>query len=266
MKSPSWLRRMQLRYAGTYYNFVFAVAGRGLSMFNFGYAPISAMVEADAEAAKEPYQAELYAQVWCNAGLDQTAAKNALVVEISSGMGGGLAFVQRLSGARVIGLERSSSGRRAGVRRGLEVRDFEAPILDLHDGSVDVILNIEAAHNYFTPEFAQVIARVLRPGGVLTMADCPLGKFESVTGKVEGMLVEAGLRVERIENVTQNAIDAMRADTPRKMRFIRWCPKALRLTLMEALGCEPSNKLDSFIDGSRGYYLLRAIKPDAENL
>lgn len=260
MTGPSRLRQFQLRNSEHYYNLVFALMGRTLSMFNFGYAPVSDDVRADKIAAAEPYQAEMYAQVWRMAGVSLAGKSDALVVEVSSGLGGGLSFLRRLSGARVIGLERARTGRWAARRRGLEVRAFSAPQLDLRDGEADVIISVEAAHNYFTAEFAAEIERALRPGGVVVIADCPLGKTTRVERLVRTLLEGAGLRVAQYRHITENVCAAMAEDTPRKLRHFRWLPRPVRGMLMEALGCVPSDKFDSFIDGRRGYYLVRAEK------
>ena len=267
--SPSALRRLQLRFGRAYYELVFAFASRNVSMFNYGVAPIAAEVSDDLIAAREPYQATLYAEVW-RAAVDLGAGQRAedapmQVFEVSAGMGGGLAFLGRLSGAQMTALERSAAGRRSARKRGLATRPFEAPTLEIADGEADVIISVEAAHNYFSDAFAAELARALRPGGVLVMTDCPLTPFESQKATIEPALEAAGLSVQRFEDITERSVAAIRADTPRKMARLWWMPAPIRRMMMEALGCDPSEKFASLAEGRRGYYFLSAIKPAAQD-
>ena len=103
--------------------------------------------------------------------------------------------------------------------------------------------------------------RCLKPGGTLVMADCPLAPITEQREVIAGTLTRAGFQVELFEDITPNIIAACQQDTPRKMRLIRWLPGQLRRELMDALGCDPSPKLNSFLSGARGYFLLRAVKP-----
>lgn len=264
--SPSMLRRLQLRFGRGYYELVFALASRNVSMFNYGAAPVAPEVNADPVAMAEPYQATLYAEVW-RAAVEYGAANQpdnaqAKVFEVSAGMGGGLAFLGRLSGAKMTALERSAAGRRSARGRGLATRPFEAPVLQIADGEADVIISVEAAHNYFSAPFAAELARALRPGGVLVITDCPLTPFASQEATVKPALEAAGLKVVRFDDITARSVTAIQADTPRKMANLKWMPAPIRRMMMEALGCDPSEKFASLAEGRRGYYLAAAVKPE----
>ena len=42
--------------------------------------------------------------------------------------------------------------------------------------------------------------------------------------------------------------------------MIKWVPNKLKPEIRQTLACDPSERLDSFLEERRGYYLLRATK------
>ncbi|HEX3865368.1 MAG TPA: hypothetical protein VHV78_01405, partial [Gemmatimonadaceae bacterium] len=82
--------------APLYYSLAFRVAASwGVSCFNYGFAPLSPELAGDAECA-EPYQLEMYRQAATLAGVERFRC--ATVLEISCGLGGGLAHLTRAFG------------------------------------------------------------------------------------------------------------------------------------------------------------------------
>lgn len=79
------------RAAAMYYDAVFRFAPRlGVKCFNYGYAANDAETPSN-ESDAEPFQIELYRQTALAAGADRLA--NGCVLEISCGLGGGLAHL-----------------------------------------------------------------------------------------------------------------------------------------------------------------------------
>src|SRR5262245_61949408 len=87
------------RAAGLYYSLVYRFASRlGVSSFNFGYAEIDDQ-ESPASREGERFQLELYRQTALAAGEGRIAG--ACVLEVSCGLGGGLAHIVRTFGPRL---------------------------------------------------------------------------------------------------------------------------------------------------------------------
>ena len=100
------------------------------------------------------------------------------VLEVGCGCGGGLNFLSRtIDAPTMVGLDLSADAvRRANsvFARGERLRYIQGDAEELPngDGEVDVIINIESAHNY--PDvgaFLAEVARVLKPGGYFSHVD-----------------------------------------------------------------------------------------------
>lgn len=140
--------------APLYYDLAFRVASSwGVSTFNYGYAPASAGVE-----TTEPYQLEMYAQAAAAVGRDRFAG--ATVLEVSCGLGGGLAHLARTLGIGTpIALDRAQPAVRSAAKRfSLLGVKADALALPIASSSVNVALNVEASHVYwarrFSPKYA----------------------------------------------------------------------------------------------------------------
>ncbi|MCP2167415.1 class I SAM-dependent methyltransferase [Goodfellowiella coeruleoviolacea] len=100
------------------------------------------------------------------------------VLEVGSGIGGGLNFLSRvLDGAELRGVDLSKTAvARANARhaRGktLSYTVGDAEDIPFDDGSFDVVINLESCHNYpHLDRFLAEVARVLKPGGHFSMVD-----------------------------------------------------------------------------------------------
>ncbi|MGC7101342.1 class I SAM-dependent methyltransferase [Amycolatopsis lurida] len=110
--------------------------------------------------------------------LNITDYRGKRVLEIGSGMGGGLHFLSRvIDGAEMFGVDISKTAvDRANARhsRG-ETLSFavgDAESVPFEDGSFDVVVNVESSHLYPRLDgFFNEVARVLKPGGHLSMVD-----------------------------------------------------------------------------------------------
>jgi ubiquinone/menaquinone biosynthesis C-methylase UbiE len=100
------------------------------------------------------------------------------ILEVGCGQGGGLNFLSRLeSRSRFTGLDLSQNAIRHANARferpgQLTYVQGDAEQLPFDDGKFDVVINIESSHNY--PDlrrFLHEVARVLKPGGYLSLVD-----------------------------------------------------------------------------------------------
>lgn len=231
---------------------------------NYGFAPAD-----PADGAPDRFQRQMYREMLKLLPATRKLAPGARLVEVSCGRGGGLqAFLDAAGpGAfQATGLDVASSAirfcqRSYAGRPGLDFVEGSAMDLPFADGSIDVLLNVEASNDYpdRTRFFAEV-RRVLKPDGIFLYADTEKAKHQ---GRMQAELEAAGFRFERRE-ITPNVVEACRQDSPRRREVIRTrAPLLARLLLKDELGnyaaVEGSTKFKRFASGERRYYMTAAV-------
>jgi SAM-dependent methyltransferase len=239
--------------------------GGAAALMNYGYA------EPDAEAGTDMdrFGLALYAAVARGAEL-----RDRDVLEVGCGRGGGAAHVfDSFTPARMTGIDlaRTAIGhaRRRHARPGLSFRVGDAQQLPFPDASFDVAINVESSHCYpDVARFLSEVARVLRPGGMLLMADFrgngPAaqavggGDLEMLRSQISG----AGFQTLAAEDITPCVIRSLSLGTPAvRDRVARRVPRPLRRHALEFSAIEGSAIYRSFVDRERTYMrfsLLRA--------
>jgi ubiquinone/menaquinone biosynthesis C-methylase UbiE len=195
-------------------------------------------------------------------------APGARLLEVSCGRGGGLDAFLEAAGPGMFeatGLDVAASAvsycQKQWTRRdGVTFVEGSAMDLPFPDGSIDVLLNVEASNDY--PDrrrFFAEVRRVLKSDGVFLYADTEKAKNE---GRMARELTEAGFRFE-LRDITANVVEACRADSPRRREVIATrAPLPARLFLRKELAnyaaIEGSAKFDHFASGQRRYHLTAA--------
>jgi len=179
------------------------------TVLNYGFSsdPEDSLIPAD---NPEFYCLRLYEHT-----VRDVPLKDASVLEVSCGRGGGASFLHRtFAPKRYVGIDLSQENIRiARLRRdGPEFRIGDAEMLDFDDQSFDVVVNIEASHLYENRQlfFAEVF-RVLKPGGYFCYTDgCWADDDCSADLRNAGFVLE-----ERLE-ITANVIRSLELDSHRK--------------------------------------------------
>ncbi|MBB5908210.1 class I SAM-dependent methyltransferase [Actinoalloteichus hymeniacidonis] len=100
------------------------------------------------------------------------------ILEVGSGIGGGLNFLSRVAdGAELSGVDLSKTAvARANARHfrpnKLSYTNGDAEDIPFEDGTFDVVINLESCHNYpHLDKFFSEVSRVLKPGGHFSAVD-----------------------------------------------------------------------------------------------
>ena len=180
------------------------------TFMNYGFLPTRTALPAP--EASDQLCANLYLRVAEGAGARGLAGKH--VLEVGAGRGGGASLVARsLRPARVVAADFSPSAvalaqRRHAVVPNLEFRVGDAEQLPFADAEFDVVLNVESSHCYGNvARFIAEVARVLKPGGVFSMADF---RSPDEMKALEALLrAQAGLELVEAEDITGNVLEAL---------------------------------------------------------
>ena len=228
-----------------------------IATMNWGFGPADPALEDLHPVPGQALQLQLYWETF--AGLDGALGPAKVVCEVSCGGGGGLAFVERLTQAKVIGLERDGAARAYARRRfGLQVSKTVCPEIALADQSVDVFLSVEAVHNYRVGKFFSELHRCLKPGGQVLMSDFKIGREETVRADMTRFLTDNGLRLETWVNISRNVVESLDRDAVRHARQLRRLPRFLRKRGEGDVAAVGSYPYEELVSGARTYFRLRA--------
>lgn len=243
------------------------------SVMNYGYAPLDAATT-NADLSDVPYGLQLYARV---AGAASLEGKD--VLEVGCGRGGGTAFVQeRFRPRSMVGLDLATRAidacRAAYARPGLRFVAGDAENLPFDDASFDVVLNVESSHCYADMQrFLGEVHRVLRPGGLLLIADARETLSEPHDGALfahrdvptfRQQLADASFETLEEEDITKNVMRALVLDTPsRRARVEKRVPRLLRPYVHAFAAAEGSPMYRAYDEGQRTYlrFVLQRADP-----
>lgn len=226
---------------------------------NYGYAPLNdeRISLKDKDETNRIY-IQLYHSVASAidlSGLD--------VVEMSCGRGGGAKYVkQYLKPKTMIGIDRAENAiafcKKCHVEEGLSFACGDAQIMPLADACCDVLLNVEASHDY--PDinlFLSEVVRVLRPGGRFLYTDF---RKQQQCAAWREQLVQTGLELVEEEDISANVARGLELNTERSKALIRdLTPALLSPVFAQFAGTEGSLIHQSLRSGKTTYrrFVLR---------
>ena len=195
---------------------------------------------------------------------DEDRLDQACLLEISSGLGGGLAYIARTFGVRLaVGLERVLPAVLSSRRRfDLISIQGDGEDLRLPDAAFDIVLNVEASHVYFGKKFLSEVARVLRPGGLFLLTNSrPLQPNETKEW-VRRSFVEHGLLLTSFRDISPNVVRACELDGPRREAILKKLPLPFRPALRKFIGCSTSPSYLNLRNHKTTYFIAVGSKAE----
>lgn len=227
----------------------------GIRMINNGLRPVSS-------EGPEAEQRETYRTLAAFAA-EQGAKGECL--EIGAGFGDGLPIIQAVGDWRVSGLDGSRIAAFAARRRGHDLRFADITQMPIEDNSVDHILGVECVVCLDRPaEGLKDIARILRPGGVLSIAEFRKAKSRGAERRLNELAGGAGLCVTDFRDLTDRARDSVLARAKTRGAKLNRIPPPFRRWARELSAVEGSTRYEEWMTGKRCYYLARLEKPETE--
>ncbi len=259
-RSPR-VRRFIWRHAYQSLNRMFAEVD--WHFLNYGYASLdSASPRLTLDEGDEPDRVfmQLYHHVAESAGL---AGKE--VLEVSSGRGGGSAFMAKYMSPRYVtgmdGSERAvaySARHHGGPNLTYCVGDAEA--LPFPAATFDVVVNVEASHCYGSmARFLQEVRRVLRPQGWFVMADV---RASTDIAALDEAFAQAELSPVRVEDITANVLASLDEMNERKVRIAcHLVPRPFVSFMLEFAGVRGSTMYEELVRREKRYlhYACRKV-------
>lgn len=251
MNAPASPRSEQARQ---FYNAAAATSG-DFSFMNYGFAPLSADLAGSTEA--ERYCLQLYRHLLGDVNI---AGKR--VMEVSSGRGGGAAYMARAyRPAEYIGIDISDQNVRLAAERFAHVGNLRFQVgnaeqLPLPSGTCAAVINVEAAHLYDNPaRFFAEARRMLEDGGVFLYADLAWKDKDPAR-----LIAAAGLEVVTVEDITANVVQALDADNERREAIVASFPAQLQNDFRDWSGVKGHRAYNRLVSGEWIYRAIRARK------
>lgn len=245
------------------------------AFMNYGYAPLASNGHNGGGPAAAEFGTALYDRV---AGAADLRGKE--VLEIGCGRGGGTAHVFAAHGAAsMVGVDLTPEAIRRSeadhARPGLRFEVADAERLPFADASFDAVLNVESCHCYpDVPRFLREAHRVLRPGGVLLIADVRHTSLEQAIagGPLQHEDVEdfrrqvaaSPFELVEEEDITPNVTRALELDSPRRRAIVEQrVPRLLQSQALLFAAVEGTALHDACRNGDMTYLRMVLRKPEA---
>lgn len=251
----TWARRLV-------YELVYAwPASWHATTFNVGVAPVDPEILADPALARDASQIQLYAELFALAELDSDSWRQATVIEVAAGCGGGLLYLsKRYQPRRAIGIDVSAIAARRGRRLGVDLRQGEATRLPFEDEQFDCFVCVDALNYFVEEEFVREALRVLKPSGRLFLAESSL-TFAEAEARFGRLARLGGLAVDAQRDVSEGARRSIREHSPRIAKSLTWVPAFLRSRVREMLVIEGSERYRRWQEGGHCFAMAVLRRP-----
>jgi ubiquinone/menaquinone biosynthesis C-methylase UbiE len=235
------------------------------AFMNYGYEP--AVGDIDSPLLKPSDERDrLCIQLYLQA-IAHSDLRDADVLEVGSGRGGGASFISRYLQPRAMtGMDFSYAAvelcNRYRGAAGLAFVCGDAQSMPFPAESFDAVVNIESSHCYESMDtFLAEVCRVLRPGGRFFFADL---RSTDGTAALQRQFDTCGLALDKQTDITANVLTALRLDSKRKLRLMDdLIPRVVHLPFRAFAGIEGTRNYKQFESGKLRYLSVQLTKPSA---
>ncbi len=247
----SWLR----------YELLYSWPGRkGVAALNVGLLPVDPAVEAAAAAESRmtviPCNLQVYHEVALRVQALADIRPDMAAIEVGSGRGGGLAYLNGVLPFSVKGFERSAAGVRFARRRGIDSMCGSVTRMPFPSASLDMAFSVEMLFIFGETDqaFAE-LARVLKPGGRIVAADFRPWKIGRTRAHVQELAARHGFTVASFEDLTGRARRSIVEGEPQRRAFLDKVPRFLQRDMPDMFSLEGTPRYQSWVEGRRSYFL-----------
>jgi SAM-dependent methyltransferase len=205
------------------------------------------------------YSIQLYHKI-----LNEYDLKNAIVLEIGCGRGGGCAFIKRYYEAKhVIGVDYNQRAIQFCCRKfhlpGLEFLSGDAESLPFKTERFDFVLCVESSHCFFSvSRFLNEVFRVLKKDGYFLLADF---RIADQLPLLEQKLLDARFQILRREQLNDHIVKALELDSARKDGIIdEMIPGLLRNIVREFAGIQGKRNTYGKLKSGEKVYFYYVLK------
>ncbi len=186
------------------------------------------------------------------------------VLEVGCGRGGGASYISRYLRPRtMVGVDFSREAivhcRRHRTMPGLSFAHGDAEALPFGDDEFDVVLNIESSHCYGSVQrFLAEVYRVLRPGGLLLLADL---RFNDGTARLREHLRSSRFLLLDEHVITRSVVKALECEHERRQMLVsQKIPAFLRQPFMRFAGTKGTRTFQMLNAGQADYLCCTLVK------
>ncbi|MEM7525090.1 MAG: class I SAM-dependent methyltransferase [Pseudomonadota bacterium] len=225
-----------------------------IRFLNIGMSPTSGGDEQQTEQ-RETYRAAL-------AFAAEGAPLSGRCLEVCAGMGEGAELMRRSADWRVCALDGARTSTALARFRGVSVMRGLVETMPFDDHSFDHVIGVECVVCLDDPRGGLTeISRVLKPGGVLTLAEFRLGGLDAAKTALSRVAAEAGLALSAFRDETASARDSVMSGIDERARWVRFIPPPFRGWARDLASLPGSQRYREWESGQRCYYLARLSKP-----
>jgi ubiquinone/menaquinone biosynthesis C-methylase UbiE len=247
---------------GKLYDLLYKQRWGSVATNNYGFAPAD-------EQGPERFQLQIYKELFKLLSASRREQTHTDLLEVACGRGGGLVYLLKLlpGSSAAVGLDFSQTAlqfctQTYGQFKSLTFVCGSALELPFADESFDVLLNVEASHNFGGYRgFFKEVHRVLRPGGAFLY--CDYDRPELVRD-IEKAMRDTALNGE-LRDITGHVAEACRLDSERRRQlihdFLPWYYRILVSTyLADYAAIEGTGKFEAFRTSGWLYFMTCALR------
>lgn len=235
--------------------------------FNGGYLPVDPDFVEHPEFSGEAHCAMMYHQ----AGHSQIKALSPdpkAILDVGCGQGGGLIYLSRLfPKAKLTGTERCLSAVALARRRTApfitaDIQRAKSNQLAFEPESFDLLVSVGAPTYFGLTIFVQEAAKVLRPGGVISLSGgYRQGDHQHIEEELRTAAQASGLEFVSYKDITPNTFASLVADIPRREIELSKVPWPFSLYAVKWADMPGSREYQEYETGLRADFAAVLTKP-----